>query len=176
MSDSSNSKLGIETILLGVIAIILLVQTISMFGGDDEKKARIEAARNTAPATQPAMQTQQPATQAPVTMPGQDAGPTTSMTFSETEVDLGSVQQGERKTHTFTVNNAGTNPLVLQSVSGDGGLSIDDYPVNEIPPGGSGEIKVTFTADQAGQASKIVHINANTNPEHTHLTFNANVQ
>lgn len=175
MSESSNNKIGIETILLGVIAVILLVQTINMFGGDDEKKARIEAARNVAPATQPAIQ--QPQTQTPPTMPGQTAGPVTSMNFSETEVDLGAVKQGERKQHTFTVTNTGSNPLVLQSVSGDGGLAIDDYPVNEIAPGGTGEIKVTYTADQAsGASSKIVHINANTSPEHVHLTFNANVQ
>ena len=43
-------------------------------------------------------------------------GPTTVMTFDELEYDFGTVDQGEKVTHTYAFKNEGKEPLILSLI------------------------------------------------------------
>ena len=158
--------------LLAIIATLLIFQTFQ--GGSDEvvASADTDAPRIQKSPAAPTESIQLPPNPTPNTaMP-----PTTTMQFDSETADMGSIQLGAGKTHTYSVKNTGGIPLTFNSIKGDPGLEIVSQPKESIQPGESGEITVKVTEDAGtGPISKIIHIGANTQPGHVHLTVNANV-
>ena len=82
--------------------------------------------------------------------------------FDETEFDFGKAEEGEDVEHVFTFRNVGDKPLsihkVLTSCKCTGALTTS----GEVPPGGQGEIKVTFrTQGFQGAVEKSLAVECN---------------
>ncbi len=103
-------------------------------------------------------------------------GPTTTMAFSETEFDFGTVQDGEKVSHTYTFKNTGEEPLILSNAKGSCGCTVPSWPREPIPPGGEGEITVEFNSkNKKGKRNQKVTITANTNPPQTFIYLKGEV-
>jgi outer membrane biosynthesis protein TonB len=163
-----------NTILLGVIALLLLVQTIQKLAGKSSGSSNNTEVIATNPVVNPQAPNVSPVNPNPVTP--QPTAANTVASYAETEKDFGSVTMGSKHQHKFKVTNTGTNPLTYGQVTGDAGLTIVSYPTTSLAPGQSGEIVVEYTPDAAGAQTKQVHINANTEPSHNHLAIKANVK
>ena len=97
-------------------------------------------------------------------------GPTTVASFKELEYDFGSVDQGEKVTHTYTFKNDGKEPLIISNAKGSCGCTVPQWPKEPIAPGEEGEILVQFdTKGKKGNQTKTVTLTANTEPAQTYL-------
>ena len=92
-------------------------------------------------------------------------GPTTTMTFDETEFKFGTVDEGEVVSHTFKFTNTGKEPLIISNAKGSCGCTVPQWPREPIPVGESSEITVEFNSKgKKGPRNQKVTITANTNP------------
>ena len=174
--------------LLGIIAVVLIIQTgmrmssknNAGIGEGTSTQKQQNAISN--PADQGLRSVTVPINpgQQSVTVPanaGQPVIPGTTMVFEQKEIDLGTVSAGATTRHTFKFTNRGNNPLKLGSVQADAGASVISWPTEPIPQGGTGEITVELGGDNpAGFQQKTIHVSANTEPPHEHLTIKANVK
>ncbi|MBK9014779.1 MAG: DUF1573 domain-containing protein [Saprospiraceae bacterium] len=107
-------------------------------------------------------------TTAPTAAPGEPAaptGPTTVMSFTETEFNFGKVKAGEKVEHEYTFKNTGKEPLVISNAKGSCGCTVPEWPKEPIAPGASAKIKVNFDSKgKSGPQTKQVTITANTDP------------
>lgn len=102
--------------------------------------------------------------------------PATSISFTESEWDFGTINEGDRVEHVFNFTNTGTEPLVLEKCKGSCGCTVPQCPKEPIAPGESGEIKVAFNSKgKKNKQTKKVTITANTEPVNTVLTIRAQV-
>ncbi|MDD4644607.1 MAG: DUF1573 domain-containing protein [Bacteroidales bacterium] len=68
-----------------------------------------------------------------------------SITFDKTSFNFGNISEiGGTKTHIFTFMNNGSQPLIVHDASSTCGCTIPEWSKEPIPPGGTGNIKVTF--------------------------------
>lgn len=92
-------------------------------------------------------------------------GPTTEITFDETEYDFGTVVSGEKVSQIFTFKNTGTEPLILINAKGSCGCTVPRWPKDPIAPGETASIEVSFNSkNKKGKRNQKVTITANTNP------------
>jgi hypothetical protein len=70
-------------------------------------------------------------------------GPAPRIAFDATSIDLGAVDAGSSKEVRFPFRNTGARPLVIRNVDVSCGCLTPRFP-EQVPPGGSGEIKVRF--------------------------------
>ncbi len=85
------------------------------------------------------------------------------MTFSQTDHDFGTINEGDVVEHTFTFTNTGKSPLVIVSAKGSCGCTVPSYSKEPIAPGGSGEMLVKFNSNgKPNLQNKTVTITANT--------------
>lgn len=189
------TPIKIETVLLGVIALALIIQTFMMFSGnsDSGSPAYIQPGSNTGQPSvnnlntnpQPNSQFQVNPAQANPDLP-QPQNPTqtadpnqTTLSLSETTVDFGTVSAGQTKTHSFDVTNTGSQPLSYTNVRGDAGITISSYPTDPIAPGSSGKVDFSFDPAQvqnATGAQQSFNIHMDGNISHTHFTVQATVK
>ncbi len=102
---------------------------------------------------------------APAAEPLVPTGPTTSMSFTETEFNFGKVKAGEKVQHDYVFKNTGKEPLVISNAKGSCGCTVPEWPKEPIAPGASGKIKVEFDSKgKSGPQTKQVTITANTDP------------
>ncbi len=102
--------------------------------------------------------------------------PKTSIEFATMEHDFGTIKQDQKVTHSFKFKNSGKEPLIIASAKGSCGCTVPEWPKEPVAPGAEGEIKVEFNSGKkAGQQSKTVTIQANTDPNPTRLTIKANI-
>lgn len=158
---------------LGLLTVLTVAFLVSCGG---ENADRAEASANitapqtpdaTTPAATPAAQPAQPA--APV-------GPTTVMSFTETEFDFGKVDAGEKVEHVYKFTNTGNEPLIISNAKGSCGCTVPDWPREPIAVGGTGEIKVVFDSkNKKGQRNQKVTITANTDPPQTFIYMKGEV-
>lgn len=64
--------------------------------------------------------------------------------FAETSFDAGHIEQGEKVTHTFHFHNEGDIDLQITQVRSSCGCITTTPDKMVVPPGGNGEIEVTF--------------------------------
>jgi uncharacterized membrane protein len=203
--ETTAGKMKIETVLLGVIALALVIQTFYMISGNNKSSAPSyippqsqNIRSNPSPNIQP--QSQQP-TNNPVnittnpqgnqnqpvqinqTQPQQtQANPNaTTISLSESSVDFGVLTSADKKQHTFTVTNTGSQALSYAKVYGDPGITVESYPTQPVPPGGTGQVTFSFDPSQVQKAtgslqSFNIHMDANSQPSHVHYTIQATVQ
>lgn len=135
-----------------------------------QEEAREDLSSNT---VQPANQA---AAQPAAAQPAAPAGPTTTMTFEETEFDFGTVNDGEKVSHTYTFTNTGDEPLILSNAKGSCGCTVPSWPREPIAPGATGEITVEFNSkNKKGKRNQKVTITANTNPPQSFIYLKGEV-
>lgn len=85
------------------------------------------------------------------------------MSFTDTVHNFGDVPQETIVEYNYTFTNTGKKPLIVSSADGSCGCTVADYPKEPVMPGGSGEIKVSFsTANKtAGHIEKSVSVITN---------------
>jgi hypothetical protein len=111
------------------------------------------------------------------TQPEVPEGPTTVMTFEETEFDFGTVKEGEKVSHVYKFKNTGDEPLILSNAKGSCGCTVPEWPREPIAPGEEGEIKVEFNSrNKKGKRNQKVTITANTNPPQTFIFLKGKVE
>ena len=99
------------------------------------------------------------------TEPAAPTGPTTVMSFTETEFNFGKVKAGEKVEHEYVFKNTGKEPLVISNAKGSCGCTVPEWPKEPIAPGASAKIKVNFDSKgKSGPQTKQVTITANTDP------------
>lgn len=81
--------------------------------------------------------------------------------FATEKHDFGTVPQGTPVTHSFTFTNKGKEVLFIKSASASCGCTVPDYTKEAIAPGGTGVIKVTYSAAAIGPINKTVTVTTN---------------
>lgn len=162
----------LKKITLGLMSAMLLTFMFSCQSGNqsvrDEARDNVEA--NTVQPANPA----QP--QQTVQQPAAPAGPTTVMSFEETTFDFGTVQDGEKVSHTYKFKNTGSEPLILSDAKGSCGCTVPQWPREPIAPGAEGEIVVEFNSkNKKGKRNQKVTITANTDPPQTFIYLTGEV-
>jgi hypothetical protein len=108
--------------------------------------------------------------------PDAPVGPTTTVTFDESQISFGTIQEGEVVNQVFTFKNTGTEPLILSDARGSCGCTVPAWPKEPIAPGETGEITVQFnSAAKKGKRSQKVTITGNTNPPQTFIYLTGEV-
>ncbi|RMG80208.1 MAG: DUF1573 domain-containing protein, partial [Bacteroidetes bacterium] len=60
------------------------------------------------------------------------------MVFEEERYDFGTINQGEKVSHSFKFKNEGDADLIIASARGSCGCTVPSWPKEPIPPGGEG--------------------------------------
>jgi len=85
------------------------------------------------------------------------------MSFSETEHDFGTINEGDVVEHTFTFTNTGKAPLVIVTAKGSCGCTVPEWTKEPVAPGATGSMLVKFNSNGKPNAqNKQVTITANT--------------
>ncbi len=159
----------LKQIKLGFLAIM----TVAAFASC-KNDAADTAAATTGTATEAAAQPGAPIDGQPITNvdptaapaePAAPTGPTTVMTFTETEFNFGKVKAGEKVEHEYSFKNTGKEPLVISNAKGSCGCTVPEWPKEPIAPGATAKIRVNFDSKgKSGPQTKQVTITANTDP------------
>ncbi len=158
-----------QTALLVLLAIGFLASCASE--SSDAKDAAKEAIAVT-DATATPVANAQPATQSAVV----PTGPTTTISFDETDYDFGTIDEGEIVKHVFKFKNTGNEPLIISNAKGSCGCTVPQWPREPIAVGDNGEITVEFNSKgKKGQRTQKVTITANTNPPQTFINLKGQV-
>jgi len=103
-------------------------------------------------------------------------GPTTVLEFAETEFDFGTVDEGEKVSHTFSFKNTGNEPLIISNAKGSCGCTVPKWPKEPVAPGESGEVTVEFNSkNKKGKRNQKVTLTANTEPAQTFIYLKGEV-
>jgi hypothetical protein len=98
-----------------------------------------------------------------------------AFSWNSTKFDFGKIAVGVPVTHEFSFINTGATPLVITSVQASCGCTVTSYSKEPIEPGGTGFVSATFNAAKAGQFTKTVTVNANTDESIVQLTIQGEV-
>ena len=102
--------------------------------------------------------------------------PITSITFKDSVLHIGKVEDGKMVDVEFEFTNTGTEMLVIKSVSASCGCTIPEKPEEPIAPGQKGKIKATFDSrGRAGLNQKAITVVANTKETVHTLIFDVEV-
>ncbi len=89
----------------------------------------------------------------------QTGGPV--MTFEETTIDYGVIEQGSDPYRYFHFTNTGDAPLIISNARGSCGCTVPTWPKEPIMPGESAEIKVRYDTKRIGKFTKTVTLTTN---------------
>lgn len=149
--------------------------------------AACKSDQTTAPSSTPsapsAVKTNEANVVSPTTPPVEAAvpvGPITSMEFTETEYDFGTVTEGEKVTHVYKFKNTGQEPLIISNAKATCGCTVPNWPREPIAPGGAGELTVVFDTKNKGKVggqlqTKRVTVTANTDPVNSYVNIKGKV-
>ena len=107
-------------------------------------------------------------------------GSSTTIGFENDVHDFGTIQDGDKVTHTFTFTNTGDEPLVISNARGSCGCTVPEWERNPVMPGQTGSLTVEYDSNNKGAVggkidTKFVTVTANTVPATHRLTVRANV-
>ena len=154
------------TFVLSLSLLVTLFYACANEGGASEGEAAITNTVTPTPAPNPAAMPTPPAT------PPAPTGPSTTMTFDQTEFNFGKVDEGEVVAHTFKFTNTGKEPLIISNAKGSCGCTVPQWPREPIPVGESNSITVEFNSKgKKGPRNQKVTITANTNPPQTFVAL-----
>ena len=83
------------------------------------------------------------------------------ITFEETVIDYGEIEQGSDPYRVFKFKNTGKKPLIISNARGSCGCTVPTWPKEPIKPGETGEIKVRYDTKRIGVINKTVTITSN---------------
>ncbi|MEO1261957.1 MAG: DUF1573 domain-containing protein [Bacteroidota bacterium] len=172
----------LKQIKFGILAVAVLAMFASCANdGDAARDAAVDVASTTTPPppTTPGAanngQVQPIANQ--TSTPAPPVGPTTAVTFAETEFNFGTVKAGEKVQHVYKFTNTGNEPLVISNAKGSCGCTVPKWPKEPIGVGEEGEILVEFDSKgKSGNQTKTVTITANTDPPQTLIQIKGQVE
>jgi len=98
-------------------------------------------------------------TGAPASEPAKTSG--AIMTFEQSEIDYGTIDQGADPLRVFKFKNTGTEPLIIKSAKGSCGCTVPSYKKEPVMPGETGEIEVRYDTQRVGPFSKRVTLETN---------------
>lgn len=103
-------------------------------------------------------------------------GPLPVATFETVDHDFGTINEGQKVSHTYKIKNTGEAPLIIQSAQPSCGCTVPDWTKEPIPVGGTGFVKAEFdSSGKPGINNKTITVTANTWPKTTTLRFKAMV-
>jgi hypothetical protein len=108
-----------------------------------------------------------------------DTASYTTMTFTDTVVNFGTINMRELTKIRFEFSNTGNHPLYLTEVKPGCGCTVAEYTKGAIPAGGKGTIIAAFDSNKAhpGTVSKNIYVTANTSNGLLHtLIFNGEIR
>lgn len=104
-------------------------------------------------------------------------GPTTEITFEETTIDFGLIEEGEVVQQVFTFTNTGDQPLVLSNAKGSCGCTVPQWPRHGIAVGETASITVEFNSkNKRGRRNQKVTITANTTPSQSFIYLTGEIE
>ena len=83
------------------------------------------------------------------------------MTFEQTEIDYGVIEQHSDPLRIFHFTNTGIEPLVIKHAKGSCGCTVPTYPKEPILPGEAGIIEVRYDTKRVGKFTKRVTLTTN---------------
>ena len=99
------------------------------------------------------------------------AAPATAMTFEQTEIDYGTIEQNADPYRVFKFTNTGTQPLIITNAVGSCGCTVPSFSKAPVAPGQTGEVKVRYATDRLGKFRKRVTLTTNVSEEPVVLTI-----
>ena len=143
-----------------VALLCVLLMTTPFIGCQREQSAPEDETVNAPPAHEVPISEETPPTQAPAV--GDPAPETPEIRFDKPHHDFGEMEAGEEVEHTFTFKNIGGALLTVKKVRTSCGCTAALISDEEIPPGGTGEIKATFrTKGFQGDVKKSLTVESN---------------
>jgi hypothetical protein len=111
------------------------------------------------------------------TLQAQQSSPASndSIVFDKTVHDYGSIEKASDGTSIFTFTNKGQKPLILNNVRAACGCTVPEWPKQPIAPGESGEIKVMYNTNIAGNFNKTITVSSNAANSNVTLRVRGNV-
>lgn len=99
-----------------------------------------------------------------------------ALTFSKTEYDFGTINEGDKVETTFSFKNTGKSALIISNATSTCGCTIPEYPKEPIPVGGTGSILVKFNSTgKPNKQNKVVTLTTNTAKGKETVVIKANV-
>lgn len=116
--------------------------------------------------------------QAPPANVDKDSANFTSVKWSDTAINFGTVVKGEKVHIKYTCTNTGDKPLFIYYVRPGCGCTVADYTKAAIMPGKTGEINAEFDSNRGsvGEVHKSINVQTNTTPASPRLTFTGTVK
>ena len=100
----------------------------------------------------------------------------TKVRFPVWDFDHGEITEGDIVYYAYKFKNVGDAPLLISNAASSCGCTVPKWPDQPINPGESGEILVKFDSkDKPGKQSKVITVEANTEPRKTRLIVRAQV-
>ena len=84
-----------------------------------------------------------------------------TLLLKESSYSFGKIPQGRPVVHTFTIQNIGQEPLMLENVQASCGCTTPEWSRDPIAPGAEATIKVGYNAYAEGHFNKTVTISYN---------------
>ena len=107
---------------------------------------------------------------------GIEKGDLPEMKFEEEIFDMGTITQGEKKSHDFKFENTGKNELIISNAYADCGCTVAEVPKEPIQPGKENVIRVTFdSSHKTGMVTKTVTVITNCIPNTRVVKIKANI-
>lgn len=97
--------------------------------------------------------------------------------FEKSLHDFGNIKEdGGPVTYEFEFQNTGKAPLQIESARAECGCTKPEYPREEIAPGGTGKIKVTYNPlGRPGGFTKVITVRCTGNPGKVNLKIRGTV-
>ncbi|MDD2793236.1 MAG: DUF1573 domain-containing protein [Sediminibacterium sp.] len=108
-----------------------------------------------------------------------DSAALTTISYTDTVVNFGTINMGEQAQIRFDFTNTGNHPLYLTEVKPGCGCTVAEYTKGAIAPGGKGSIVAAFDSNKAhpGTVSKSIYVTSNTSNGAIHtLSFNGEIR
>ena len=83
------------------------------------------------------------------------------ISFNETIIDYGTIENGADGKKTFKFKNIGNSPLIFSRIFASCGCTIPKKPEKPIQPGESGIIEVEYDTKRTGLFQKAITVNSN---------------
>ena len=83
------------------------------------------------------------------------------ISFKETLIDYGTIENGDNGKKTFEFKNTGNSPLIFSRIFSSCGCTIPKKPEKPIQPGESGTIEVEYDTKRTGLFQKAITVNSN---------------
>ncbi len=101
----------------------------------------------------------------------------TEVRVQDSIFDFGTIKDGDKVSHTYTVTNIGDKPLYIANVAASCGCTVPEFPKEAIAPGETGQVTLEFNSSgKRGTVAKNALIVANAINAPYSIGFKAEVE